>query len=63
MEFKTMIQMVQTFNLRFLVDLGVKESQLVDLKSIVAKQDELYKMIGTIAKSSTMTNKAVKASG
>jgi len=31
--------------LKFLVDSEVKETQLRDLKTVVAKQDELYKLI------------------
>jgi hypothetical protein len=31
--------------LRYLVDLGVRETGLKDLKTIVAKQEELYKLI------------------
>ena len=34
--------------LKFLVDEGVRESQLTDLKTVVAKQAELYKLISTL---------------
>lgn len=31
--------------LNFLVDAGVRETKLADLKTIIAKQDELYRLI------------------
>ncbi len=31
--------------LRFLVDLEVKETHLTDLRTVIAKQEELYKLI------------------
>ena len=34
--------------LKFLVDLKVKETGLVDLKTVVKKQDELYELIGQL---------------
>ena len=34
--------------LKSLVDGGVRESQLTDLKIVVAKQEELYKLISTL---------------
>ena len=34
--------------LKFMVDEGVKESRLTDLKAVVAKQDELYQLIQSL---------------
>ena len=34
--------------LQFMVDEGVRESRLTDLKTVVAKQDELYQLIKSL---------------